>query len=327
MVAGILGDLKKIAYWYVLRPILPFLPLRAVHFIGDAAGHFNARFSRSMRDAVNRELALVAGVYTQRQRAAILRRGFRLMAKNRLEELLFRHWDRKRSQDFIRIHGWEKVESALSNGKGVILVIAHFGANKLVMPGFALRGRRINQIAGKPTEWIKIYGNALSPIGRKALGMEFRNEQYLPANFIYVFGTMRPVFERLKNNEIVCFAVDGGGGTKKRRIRFLGRDAMVSDGPFRIAGKTGARLLPAFVVRQPDNTHQIIIEEPIALDTGKGNGDGALKGLRQFMDLLEHYVHRYPCHYAYRLGLARTLCDKDPIPFFMDYGKGESSCD
>jgi len=315
--AGFLKDLKTLAYWHVMGRILPYLPMRAIYFLGDAGGYFNARFSISICAAIRAELAQVLRMYTPMERETVMRRTFRLMAKNRLEELLFPSLNIRRTERYIKIDGIQKIDSALSGGKGVILVIAHFGANKHVMPCLGFRGYKINQVAGKPTEWIKILGSELSSVRRKALGMELKNEQSLPANFIYVFGSMRSVFQSLERNEIVCFAVDGGGGVKKERVLFLGRWARVSDGPFRVASRTGAQILPAFVVRQQDNSHRVIVEDPIR--SHMGHSRTPLDALKQFMGLLENYVYRYPCHYAHRLGLARFLGAKDPIPFFEDY--------
>jgi KDO2-lipid IV(A) lauroyltransferase len=221
----------------------------------------------------------------------------------------------------IAVKGLEKIDSALSREKGVVLLIAHFGSNRLVMPALGFRGYKINQVAGKPTEWIKILGNELSLVSRKILELEHENEQHLPANFIYVFRSMRPIFNCLKNNEIVCVAIDGGGGIRKEKIKFLGREAMISDGPFRIARKTGATILPAFIVRQQDDSHRLIIEDAILAESNLSKEEDNSNGLNNFMNILEQYVDQYPCHYALRLALGRMLMEKDPIPFFTDYKK------
>ena len=179
-----------------------------------------------------------------------------------MEVLLFKSLNKRKIDQIINVTGLKKIDSVQSKNRGVILLISHFGSNKLVMPALGYRGYKINQIAGNPKEWIRILGDELTPFSKNIFELELKNEQNLPAKFIYVFKSMRPIFNHLKNNEIVCMAIDGGGGTKKEKISFLGREAMISAGPFRISQKTGAAVLPAFVVRQEDDTHKLIIEDP-----------------------------------------------------------------
>lgn len=288
--------------------------------MGDIGAALRIRLPGALRQFMYDELSSIQhGKYPEDKKQAIIRHAYKIIAKNQLEILLFRHLDKEKTRRMITVTGKEKIDRAFFRGKGIILLIAHFGANKLVMPALGHDGYKINQVAGKPTEWIKIFGNELSYVSRKIFELELKNEKFLPANFIYVFKSMKPIFKCLKNNEIVCMAIDGGGGTKREKIDFLGRKAMISDGPFRIAQRTGAVILPAFVVRQTDDTHQLIIEEPIQVEPDLGKGNHCFNKLQEFMSLLEIYVDRYPSHYCLRLARARMLWRKDPIPFFTDY--------
>jgi len=277
-------------------------------------------FSGNLRKSMHDELSIIFySKYSDEEKKSIIRRAFTIMAKNQLEVLLFKSLNKKRSELMITVEGLEKIDDALSRGHGVILLIAHFGANKLVMPALGYRGYKINQVAGNPTEWTRILGKELSAFSKKIFEMEFENEQYLPAKFIYVFKSMKPIFKSLKDNEIVCIAIDGGGGTKKEEINFLGRKAMVSAGPFRIAERTESPVLPAFVVRQHDDTHLLIIEDPIQAEPNFDGEKANVNKLHNFMNILEKNVEQHPCHYAFRLARARMLCRKDPVPFFKDY--------
>lgn len=319
-------DIKKFIFWYPLRWILPLFPLKAVYLMGNIGGPLHSKLARTLRRAMYDELSLIFnGKYSDEQKKSIIKRTFRIIAKNQLEVLLFRSLTKKKTSRMISVKGLGKLDHALSRGKGVILLIAHFGANKLVMPALGFRGYQMNQVAGKPTEWIRILGKEISPFSRKILERELDNEQCLPANFIYVFKSMKPTFKHLKDNEVVCMAIDGGGGTKKERIGFLGREAMVSAGPFRIAQKTGATILPGFVVRQQDDSHWLIIEDPIQAEQNRFEEENAITNLKKFMYLLEKYVDRYPSHYAFRLARGRMLSRKDRVPLFSDYEREKPS--
>jgi len=326
MLLNFTKDIIKLILWYPLRWIVPFFPLRMIFLVGNLSGTINQKLTRSLSKAMYEELSVIFnGKYSCAERGPIVRQAFKLMAKSRLEELLFQGLNREKTDRLVTIKNLAAIDSALSEGKGVILVIAHFGANKLVMPALGFRGYQINQVAGKPTEWIRILGEELSLASKMAYQLELKNEQALPAKFIYVFESARPIFRCLKKNEIVCMAIDGGGGARKEQVGFLGRQAMISTGPFRIAQRTGAVVLPAFVLRQSNNTHALIVEDPIEMDPDVGEGENSLICLKKFVNLLETYVDRYPCHYAYRLALGRLVWQKDPIPLFTDYMKGKGS--
>lgn len=313
-------DVIKFIFWYPIRLVLPFFPLRVVYLMGNIGGKIHMRLSKNLRQAMADELsAIFNGEFLYERRKSIIQRTFKIMDKNQLEVLLFKSLNKKKTDRIITVKGLEKIDSVRTKQKGAILLIAHFGANKLVMPALGYRGYKINQIAGNPKEWIRILGNELTPFSKKIFELEFENDQSLPANFIYVFKSMKPIFEHLKSNEIVCMAIDGGGGTKKEKVRFLGREAMISAGPFRISQKTGAPILPAFVVRQKDNTHKLIIEDPIHMESGPVEKENIDNKLQEFMNIFEKYVYEHPCHYTFRLARARILRQKDLVPLFNDY--------
>ena len=280
-------DLVRLLFWYPLRWVIPLLPLRVVYFLGDVSGRIYFKVSGPLRQAMDEGLGLIFnGKYSDGRRKFISRRTFILMAKTQLEVLLFGSLTKEKIVRMMSIDGLEKIDQARSMGNGVILLIAHFGANKLVMPALGFRGYKINQVAGKPTEWIRIMGGELSYLSRKVFELEHANDQFLPANLIYVFKSMKPVIQCLKNDEIVCMAIDGGGGTKKEKVRFLGRDAMISNGPFRIAEKCDSTILPAFVVRKSDNSHSMIIEDPISPRKRADESTPGTSQLKEFLNFI-----------------------------------------
>ena len=93
---------------------------------------------------------------------------------------------------------------------------------------------------------------------------------------------------------------------------------MISDGPFRIAERTGALVLPTFVVRQRAGTHRLVIEDPIAIESDQ-DGESRKAGMARFLETFEAYVKRYPCHYAFRMARDRILSLRGHVPLFADH--------
>lgn len=302
----ILKDFSIWFLWFPVRWATSFVPLKLVYRLGDFGGWLLYKFSGSSRKIMEEELKEILNEgkgLNSIEMNEIIRRTCKLWIKNRLEVLMYGRLTREKALRFISIESTENLDKALACNKGVILLIAHFGANKHVMPALGYNGYKINQVAGKPTDWkdqLGKLGKEVSPMLAKALEKEFEVEQHLPANFIYIFESIRPIFKKLKDNEIVCFAVDGGGGENRVKVKFLGQEIQIPSGPFNIAKKTGASLVPAFIVRQKDDKHNLIIEKAIELKSQKDNGD-VTETVQEFMDILSEYVRKYPCHYLNKL--------------------------
>ena len=104
----------------------------------------------------------------------------------------------------------------------------------------------------------------------------------------------RRMLRRLRGNEIICIIADEykrhGGVT----VPFFGHPVPTAPGPALLALRTGAALLPLFVVRQPDDTHRVIIDPPLE-HAPTGDRDADVRALTAlFTGRIEHYIRSYP---------------------------------
>ena len=312
-------DILRFIFWYPSRFIISFLPLRVIYMISSGAGIILYYIAGSKRKIIIEEFKRIFGNTKKRHEInKIAKESFRNMYKDRTEILLYPGLSRERVKKMTFIEGMDKLDRALLLGKGVILLIAHFGANKMVMPALGFKGYKINQIAGRPTDWGNVSG-VESRMARKALELELNAEKKFPAKFIYITSNIRPAIRCLKNNEILCLAVDGGGGVKRVRVNFLGRPANLSPNFITLAKATGATILPAFVIRQPDSRHRILIEEPLILNAFYDEQKEWEYNTQTFADIFSKYFYCYPHLYARKLLNMRLQAGRDPVPFFDDY--------
>ncbi len=312
-------DILRFIFWYPGRFIISFLPLRVIYMISSGAGIILYYIAGSKRKIIIEELARIFGnTKNQHELNGIAREGFMNMCKDRTEILLYPGLTRERVEKMTFIEGMDKLDRALLLGKGVILLIAHFGANKMVMPALGFKGYKINQIAGRPIDWGNVSGIE-SRMARKALELELNAEKRFPAKFIYITSNIRPAIRCLKNNEILCLAVDGGGGVKRVRVNFLGRPANLSPNFITLAKATGATILPTFVIRQTDSRHRILIEEPLILKAFYDEQKEWEYNTQTFADMFSKYFDYYPHLYARKLLNMRLQARRDPVPFFDDY--------
>jgi KDO2-lipid IV(A) lauroyltransferase len=247
----------------------------------------------------------------------ILKKSFTMISKEKIEVLLFSRLNQEMIRRICLYDGLEMLDKALKENKGVILLTAHFGHNRFIMPALGFLGYKINQIGAPPTVW-KELEKMVSPMKARALELELESERSLPARFIYYDKFMREAFQCLNRNEVLVIAADSVGKGKKIAVDFLCRTAHLSPGPFNLARKTGAPILPVFVIRNHDNTQTIKFEKSMCLSNSKDIQKDNESYLRRFVQLLEYYIMKYPCHYLKHLYWVQLRRDLDPIPFFRD---------
>ena len=91
---------------------------------------------------------------------------------------------------------------------------------------------------------------------------------------------------------MVGFLGDGDFGNKGEMIDFLGKKAMIPKGPAAFAQKTGAPIVPAFLIREGDYCFRMVLEPPIY---PKGTDEGALIALiKEYTAVIESKVREYP---------------------------------
>lgn len=313
-------DAASLLATHAAAAAVPRMPPRARRGLGRAVGVLAAGVLRADRRLVAEELRASLGPGEVSPR--LLRRSFAHIWLDGVEPHLYPYLGPHNIDQLVRLEGERHLREALEPGRGVLLLIGHLGLNTLVMAALGHRGYRIHQLGAPPPVWREILGpENVSPLAYRRYQRTWRNEQALPARHISVFAFLRPAYRALKQGDILCVAVDGGGGTRWVEVSFLGRRCNVSSGPATLAVRTGAAALPAFVVRGDDGRHRMILEPPLAV--GEGDRDEQVRDLTQrFMARLEHWVRRHPEQYAGFLRLRRRAAATDGRPFFTDYAGG-----
>jgi phosphatidylinositol dimannoside acyltransferase len=222
---------------------------------------------------------------------------------------------------YFPLQGQEHLDAALAYGRGVMILLSHLGANQMIMPALGFRGYCINQVSrAAQAENDEYQGRHLSPFFRKIIQLQRSYEESLPARHIDVASGLRQIFRKLKANEIVAVAGDGRYGTEWVPHTFLGRPATFSPGPWLIAHRTGALLLPIFVLRPKSGCrYQVRIEAPLALPSAADEKTFLQGGLDAYVHLLETYFYQYPWQYTPFLYLARRYTRNRVNQFFQDY--------
>ena len=302
--------------WYPIRIVIRFLPLSWISLLGGLGGRILYLISREKRKAMREELKIVFPNKSANEIKEIVKGSFINYCVSEIEVLLYPVMNRALMEEMVTLQGKENLDSALAVGKGVLLFQAHFGAFQMVMPAIGYSGYTMNQISASASIWKE---GVSSRVQKRGFDIKSKYEYTLPVNHLSIHSSLRPVFRALERNEIVGITVDGGGGKKTVSIRFLGREANFQQGGVDLALRTGAKIIPAFIITEKGLKHRLVLHTALKIDTYKDKEE-VIKGLLQeFAALFEGYIQTYPNHYGYTLCLRRSRASVDTYPFFQDH--------
>jgi KDO2-lipid IV(A) lauroyltransferase len=151
---------------------------------------------------------------------------------------------------------------------------------------------------------------------------EIREKEYksLPVRFLRSDLSLKDALMALKRNELVAIAFDGRIGENWVQIEFCGNEINIAPGPVKFAMKTGATILPTFIVTNPDNTHKLIFEKAMVLEKLDGKEMSVKMNLQKISDIFEKYIVNYPSHFGMILTIIRKRIEKGILktPFFVE---------
>jgi len=226
---------------------------------------------------------------TESQREKIAKECFEFMAKAAVELIFLMERPLLLAQR-ISFKGREHLDAALARGRGVILVSAHFGNFPLLLGRLSLAGYKAGGIMRpmRDSRVEKIFLKRRKELGVKTI--------YSQPRKVCVETTIKA----LRDNEIVFIPIDQNFGTGGVFVRFFGKQAATATGPAVLAMRTGAAIIPCFIVRQPDDTHRIIFEPELRLkEGGLKEAAGTQETIQRLTDIIEAYIRKYPAEWGW----------------------------
>jgi KDO2-lipid IV(A) lauroyltransferase len=186
--------------------------------------------------------------------------------------------------DKISIEGRENLDHALSCGKGVMAVSAHLG-------NFSLLGVKMLS-AGYP--FTMLVKESKYP-GLARVTREIQKKQ--GGQFIYIepwSKALRGITSSLRKNEIVCLLADENKKHSDTIVEFFGHPAPTAIGPAMLSLRTGALIVPIFIVRHADLSHTIFIEPHLTPVLTGTISEDIFTITTAYTHVIEHYVRKYP---------------------------------
>lgn len=272
--------LYRLGQWIALS-----LPLRFAYALAVIFSDIHHIFADQDRKFLSMNLKAIFPDKSDREIRRIRINVARNFSKYLVDFFRYEKIDKEFIKKQVTIENLRYFDQALAKGRGVIVLTAHIG-------NWELGGVVLAQV-GYPM-WVVALEHKY-----KAVNDFFNRQRESKGMKVIPFSkAARQCMSMLKMNELVAlvgdrdFTKEGGLITD-----FFGKPVSLPKGPAAFALKTGAVIVPGFLIRNPDDTFTLHIENPIdPLEPGYGqDGEKALKELiNRYKIIFEECIRRYP---------------------------------
>jgi KDO2-lipid IV(A) lauroyltransferase len=253
---------------------------RLLLWLGEGAGAL--AFALGVRRAV--ALDNLARAFPERGEAArrsLARAAYASLGRSLAEVVLARGLSGAALEEQVRFEDFERYEQARAQGRGVVVAVAHFGNWELLARAVARRGVPLTAITrrlrGRFNRWLLA--------ARREGGM-----RELPDK-----DATRDALALLRRGETLAVVVDQNMLPRRGIfVDFFGAQACTTPAAAVLSLRSGAPIIAAFPVRQPDGTHLVYFEGPFAVPAGARASEAVWALTQELTWAVERAVRAHP---------------------------------
>ena len=261
------------------------LPLKSLASYGEGLGTLALSLLRKRKKIALGNLHLALGKEKSPEEIErICRNSFRNIGKDMLEISSCFNFKEGYLKTLVTLEGKEHLDGALRGRNGAIALTAHLGNFPLLNVRLVNEGYPLSLVARDPenpkvAEMITSY--------RDAVGIESIPDKPRMA-------CVSKSLKALKQNRILLLQIDQNAPATECWVDFFGYLVPTFKGPVIFSLRTGAPILPMFIIRNPDSLHKIIIHPPFQLSiTGNAEQDITLN-IARLTKVVETTIREYP---------------------------------
>ncbi len=256
---------RWVRYWAVrvALAIVARLPVRTAARLGEFFGGAAFRLAGGERRKALESLAIAFPEKSQREREAIGLDSFTHLGRCLFENACLPKLDNAVD---VRIE-WpqadrDRLEQAVSGGRGVVIVTGHVG-NWELLAQFLAHSKMAGIAVAKE----------LSDPRLTALLDEFRAQRGVRSLWRGTDGAAKSILRALRSGQIVGMLIDQDTDVQSVFVPFFGKPAATPRAAADLALRTGAPVLVAFCQRKQDGAYRVSIEEVAFEPTGEREAD------------------------------------------------------
>ena len=282
--------LRRRYLYYLLRIvslISLIFPIKINKFLGRRIGEYAYFIAAKHRNKALENLRLAYGNEKSEGEIRQIARGvFRNLGENFFEILCITKFTPQNIDKYIKVDGFERLERALSQRRGFIVLTGHFGNWELLAGYFGLRGYPVTVLARRLRfEKFDKFINAL----RKKLNVKviMRDE------------SAKVILRMLKEGNPIAMLVDQDiDSIDGVFVDFFGHPAYTPIAPVALALATAVPIIPMFIMRERSG-HRIFVEEPLELEI-TGNKEMDIKAnTEKWSKIVESYIRKDPSQWVW----------------------------
>ena len=268
---------------WVAVATLRALPRQTARSIGAGIGAFAYRALKRLRQTGQRNLQLAFPELSDAERDAILRRVYRHLGHQLAEFCQMPSYTPDVARSLIRYEGLDHYLAARGLGKGVLVLTGHLGAWELSSFHHSLVGYPMGMVIRRlDNPRVDEFVNRIRCLhGNRVLHKD---------------DFARGLIASMRAGETVGILMDTNMTPPQGVfVPFFGHLAATASGMARVALKTGAAVVPGFLLWEESEQQYVLHFGPrIALvDTGDAEAD-AIANTANFTAVIESYIRQYP---------------------------------
>lgn len=276
-------EFLEYAFAWTLLNLLGALPRSIARRAGAGVGALAWFLLPRLRRTGLRNLALAFPEMPEEQRVEILRRVYRHLGWQLAEFCRMRRYTRENTRAFIRYEGLEHYLAAKERGRGVLIVTGHLGAWELSSFWHSLMGYPMTMVIRR--------------LDNPRVDQLVNGIRCLHGNrVVHKDDFARGLLSAMRRGDTVGILMDTNMTPPQGVfVPFFGVQACTASGLARVALRTGAAVLPGFLLWEPREAKYVLHFGPEISLVRSGNDDAdAEENTARFTAAIEAFVRRHP---------------------------------
>lgn len=267
---------------------LKILPLNSLSFYGEKMGLLVYHLYPKRRKIALNNLFLALGKEKNPEEIEqICRETFKNIGRDMIEMGRCLDYDETYLKNFIKLEGKEYLDQALAQGRGVVALTAHFGNFPLMCLRLVKEGYPFLPVVREP-ENPKV-AQLISSV-RDRIGIESIPDKPRMT-------CVSRCLNALKQNRILFILIDQNAPATEAWVDFFGYLVPTFKGPVIFSLRTGAPILPLFILRESARLHRILIHPPVELKVSGNPSQDIIENIAHLTKIVESVIRKHPEHW------------------------------
>jgi KDO2-lipid IV(A) lauroyltransferase len=267
------------------RLAVRIIPRRWLFACSDALANAGFALSRGFRlKSISNIGVAMAGRMDRGMASVAARRSLRSFFRACVEITIALESSEEQLRAEMPIAGREHLDAALAKGNGAIVLSAHLGNFFLVGTRLAIEGYPVHVLVSPPRDpqFAELMDDVRLQVWQRTIRARPRR------------AALKELHSVLRRNEIAVVIADEYKNGHGIPVPLFGGTVSARRGPATLALRTGAAIVPAFLVRQAGDGLKLIIEPELELARTDKGQDDVRESILRITRWLERTVSTYP---------------------------------